>query len=104
MRRRLWGRAAFFGVGAALRYTYLSVIESEIRVVIIDDDEGVLDMLAAAVTAFGYHAFSAKNGTRFPSGSLTRLSFPQQKGRRHLHEFGGSANEAVSRSGEVGPA
>jgi CheY-like chemotaxis protein len=36
----------------------------EIRVVIIDDDEGVLDVLRNAITAFGCHAFAATNGVQ----------------------------------------
>jgi DNA-binding response OmpR family regulator len=40
------------------------VTENEIRVVIIDDDKGVLDVLGEAVTAFGYRAFPAKNAVQ----------------------------------------
>jgi DNA-binding response OmpR family regulator len=40
------------------------VTQDQIRVVIIDDDEGVLGMLRDAVIAFGYHAFTAANGVQ----------------------------------------
>ena len=38
--------------------------ENDIRVVIVDDDEEVLDMLGEAVSAFGFRAFTAKNAVQ----------------------------------------
>ena len=40
------------------------MIRDEIRVVIIDDDRDVLEVLGEAVTAFGYHAFPAANAVQ----------------------------------------
>jgi DNA-binding response OmpR family regulator len=60
------------------------VIRDDVRVVIIDDDPGVLDVLSDAVTAFGYHAFPAANAVqglreareRRPHVILLDLSMP----------------------------
>jgi DNA-binding response OmpR family regulator len=64
------------------------VIRDDVRVVIIDDDPGVLDVLSDAVTAFGYHAFPAANAVqglreareRRPHVILLDLSMPALDG------------------------
>jgi DNA-binding response OmpR family regulator len=48
----------------AHRDTLNAVTQDGIRVVIIDDNEGVLRVLGEAVTAFGYRVFTAANGVQ----------------------------------------
>ena len=65
------------------------MIRDEIRVVIIDDDPGVLDVLNDAVTASGYRAFPAANAVqglrevreRRPHVVLLDLCMPALDGR-----------------------
>jgi DNA-binding response OmpR family regulator len=75
------------------------VIQDDIRVVIIDDEEGVREMLGDAVAAFGYRAFIAASGAqglqevreRRPQVVLLDLTMPGLDGHTVFQQLIGSS-------------
>jgi DNA-binding response OmpR family regulator len=75
------------------------VIQDDIRVVIIDDDEGVREMLGDAIAAVGYRAFIAASGAqglqevreRRPQVVLLDLTMPGPDGHTVFQQLIGSS-------------
>ena len=75
------------------------MIQDDIRVVIIDDEEGVREMLGDAVDAFGYRAFIAASGAqglrevqeRRPQVVLLDLTMPGVDGHTVFQQLIGSS-------------